>query len=56
MQRFGFDMGFEVPTPRAADGREHFSIQTEAFVETLRDKPIEYEYECQTDFFLDRPT
>lgn len=42
-------------TPRAIDGREHFSIQTEPFVETLRDKPIQYEKECQTDLYLDRP-
>ena len=49
-------MGFETSTPRALDGRDHFSGQTEAFVETLRDKPIEYERECQTDFYLDRPT
>lgn len=50
-----FDTGFELSTPRAVDGRDHFSIQTEPFVETLRDKPIQYEKESQTDLFLDRP-
>ena len=55
MQRMDFDTGFELSTPRAVDGRDHFSIQTEPFVETLRDKPIQYEKESQTDLFLDRP-
>ena len=41
--------------PRPVDGRDHFSIQTEPFVETLRDRPIQYEKECQTDLYLDRP-
>jgi hypothetical protein len=30
-------------------------VQTEAFVETLRDRPIQYEKEVQSDLFLDRP-
>jgi hypothetical protein len=55
MQRPNFDTGFEVSTPRAVSGREHFSGQTEAFVETLRDRPIMYEKEVQSDLFLDRP-
>lgn len=42
-------------TPRAVGGREHFSAQTEAFVETLRDRPVTYEKEVQSDLFLDRP-
>jgi hypothetical protein len=32
MKRINFDTGFEVVTPRAVDGRDHFSAQTEPFV------------------------
>lgn len=42
-KRINFDTGFEPATPRAMDGRDHFTTQTEPFVETLRDKPIQYE-------------
>ena len=55
MKRINFDTGFEPTTPRAVSGRDHFTTQTEPFVETLRDKPIQYEKESQTDLFLDRP-
>ena len=54
-KRINFDTGFEPTTPRAVQGRDHFTCQTEPFVETLRDKAIQYEKECQTDLFLDRP-
>ena len=43
LQKINFDTGFEPITPRALSGRSHFTTQTEPFVETLRDKPIQYE-------------
>ena len=42
-KRINFDTGFEPTTPRPVAGRDHFTCQTEPFVETLRDKPIQYE-------------
>ena len=32
IQRINFDTGFEPTTPRAVDGRDHFSIQTDPFI------------------------
>ena len=55
MQKINFDTGFDAATPRAVDGRQHFNVQTDPFVETLRDKPIQYQKESQSDLFLDRP-
>ena len=45
----------EISTPEPVEGRKHYSAQTEAYIETLTEKPVEYEKEIQTDFYIDRP-
>lgn len=42
-------------TPEAVDGRKHMDIQTEQYLEELKDKPDEVTQETQTDPMLDRP-
>lgn len=42
-------------TPEAVDGRKHMDIQTEQYLEELKDKPDEVTTETQTDPMLDRP-
>jgi hypothetical protein len=42
-------------TPDPVDGRKHMDIQTEQFLEELKDKPDEVTQETQTDPMLDRP-
>lgn len=45
----------EPGTPRALPGREHVSVETDEFVETLTDKPPFYEKEAQTEFNIEKP-
>jgi len=42
-------------TPEAVEGRRHMDIQTEQYLEELKDKPDEVTQETQTDPMLDRP-
>lgn len=42
-------------TPDPVDGRKHMDIQTEQYLEELKDKPDEVAQETQTDPMLDRP-
>lgn len=42
-------------TPDAIDGRKHMDIQTEQYLEELKDKPDEVTQETQTDPMIDRP-
>lgn len=42
-------------TPEPIDGRKHMDIQTEQYLEELKDKPDEVTQETQTDPMLDRP-
>jgi hypothetical protein len=42
-------------TPDAIDGRKHMDMQTEQYLEELKDKPDEITTETQTDPMLDRP-
>lgn len=42
-------------TPEAVEGRKHMDIQTEQYLEELKDKPDEVTTETQTDPMLDRP-
>lgn len=42
-------------TPEAIPGRRHADIQTDAYLEELTDRFIEFEAETQTDFLIDRP-
>lgn len=37
------------------EGREHKHLQTEIYLEVLKDREEEADAECQTDIFLDRP-
>lgn len=45
----------EISTPEPVDGRQHIDVQTENLLEELTDKPVEYEIDVQTDFYIDRP-
>jgi hypothetical protein len=42
-------------TPDATEGRKHMDIQTEQYLEELKDKPDEVTQETQTDPMIDRP-
>lgn len=42
-------------TPDPVDGRQHIDIQTEEYLEELKEKPEEVQQETQTDPMLDRP-
>lgn len=42
-------------TPEPVDGRKHMDMQTEQFLEELKDKADEVTQETQTDPMLDRP-
>lgn len=42
-------------TPPPVEGRQHFSLQTEEYLEDLSDRPVEKEVDSQTDAFMDRP-
>lgn len=42
-------------TPDPIEGRKHMDIQTERYLEDLKDKPDEVTQETQTDPMLDRP-
>ncbi|NXA52886.1 RSPH3 protein, partial [Nothocercus julius] len=42
-------------TPEPVEGREHVHVQTELYLEEIRDRITEADVECQTDAFLDRP-
>lgn len=44
-----------IGTPPPVDGRRHSEIQTEAFLEEIRDRPVEKDIDTQTDALLDRP-
>ncbi|EGR32022.1 hypothetical protein IMG5_098580 [Ichthyophthirius multifiliis] len=46
---------FEPGTPKALAGRQNFGVQTDEYIETLTDKPPEYEKDTQTEVFIDRP-
>ncbi|KAL5264761.1 hypothetical protein ACHWQZ_G005735 [Mnemiopsis leidyi] len=44
--------------PRSAEpveGRKHIDVQTELYLEEIKDRVEEADVECQTDAFLDRP-
>lgn len=45
----------EPGTPKPLPGREHVSVETDEFVETLTDKPPFYEKEVQTEFNIEKP-
>lgn len=49
------DGGKRPATPEAVEGRKHMDIQTEQYLEELKDKPDEVTQETQTDPMLDRP-
>ena len=36
-------------------GRRNFEVQTEPPKEDVTEKPPEYDYGAQTDYFIDRP-
>eukprot|EP00744_Colponema_vietnamica_P003840 GILI01005822.1.p1 GENE.GILI01005822.1~~GILI01005822.1.p1 ORF type:complete len:363 (-),score=111.37 GILI01005822.1:186-1190(-) len=42
-------------TPDPVDGRAHMDVQTQEYLEELKDKPDEVQQETQTDPMLDRP-
>uniref|UniRef100_A0A3P8VWK5 Radial spoke head 3 n=1 Tax=Cynoglossus semilaevis TaxID=244447 RepID=A0A3P8VWK5_CYNSE len=42
-------------TPEAVQGRKHMSIQTDVYIETLRDIPENTDITCQTDDIMDIP-
>lgn len=42
-------------TPEPVPGRKHMDIQTDAYLEELTERIVEFEAETQTDFLLDRP-
>merc|ERR1740127_276409 len=42
-------------TPEPVAGRKHMDIQTDAYLEELTERTVEFEAETQTDFLLDRP-
>ncbi|NWR85487.1 RSPH3 protein, partial [Furnarius figulus] len=42
-------------TPEPVEGREHVYVQTELYLEEIRDWVLEADEQCQTDDFLDRP-
>jgi hypothetical protein len=44
-----------ISTPPPMDGRCHFAMMTDEYVEILTDKPPEYEKDTQTEFYIDRP-
>eukprot|EP00962_Isochrysis_galbana_P039904 scaffold14376_cov108-Isochrysis_galbana.AAC.7 len=41
-------------TPDAVSGRKHMDVQTEQYLEELKDRPVEVEADTQTDAFLDQ--
>jgi hypothetical protein len=45
----------EVGTPEPVEGRQHIDVQTENIPEELSEKPVEFEIEVQTDYYIDRP-
>jgi radial spoke head protein 3 len=45
----------EVSTPEPIEGRQHIDVQTENIPEELSEKPVEFEIEVQTDYYIDRP-
>ena len=45
----------EVSTPEPVEGRQHIDVQTENIPEELSEKPVEFEIEVQTDYYIDRP-
>ena len=45
----------EVAAVEPVEGREHKHLQTEMYLEVLKDREEEADAECQTDIFLDRP-
>eukprot|EP01027_Heterolobosea_sp_BB2_P005448 GEZU01008333.1.p1 GENE.GEZU01008333.1~~GEZU01008333.1.p1 ORF type:complete len:392 (+),score=113.74 GEZU01008333.1:249-1424(+) len=42
-------------TPEPVEGRQHLSVQTEKYLEEIKDRLIEADVETQTDPFMDRP-
>ena len=44
-----------ISTPPPTEGRAHFAMMTDEYVEILTDKPPEYEKDTQTEFYIDRP-
>jgi hypothetical protein len=42
-------------TPEPVLGRKHGDVQTDAYLEELTERVVEFEAETQTDFLLDRP-
>ena len=45
----------EVSTPEPVEGRQHIDVQTENIPEELSEKPVEFEIEVQTDYYIDMP-
>lgn len=44
-----------IGTPPPVTGRKHEDVQTDQYLEELFARPPEYDRECQTDLFLQRP-
>ena len=44
-----------ISTPDPVEGRKHLSVQTEKFLEEIKDQLVEADVETQTDAFKDRP-
>eukprot|EP00828_Plagiopyla_frontata_P039665 TRINITY_DN5225_c0_g1_i4.p1 TRINITY_DN5225_c0_g1~~TRINITY_DN5225_c0_g1_i4.p1 ORF type:complete len:785 (-),score=152.18 TRINITY_DN5225_c0_g1_i4:68-2422(-) len=47
--------GEDLSTPTAVQGRRHFQMQTDKYVEQITEKQQDFHEEIQTDFFIDRP-
>jgi hypothetical protein len=45
-----------IASREALHGRQHLTIQTDDYTESLADKPIEIEVGVATEFYLDRPS
>lgn len=44
-----------IGTPPPVNGRKHEDVQTDQYLEELFARPPEYDAQCQTDLFLQRP-
>lgn len=44
-----------IGTPPPVQGRKHEDVQTDKYLEELFARPPEYDAQCQTDLFLQRP-
>ena len=45
-----------IASREALYGRQHLTIYTDDYIESLADKPIEIEVGVATEFYLDRPS